>query len=363
MQELATYGMTPYPGVELTDVYRLLESGYRMEKPKGCPDAVYSLMQRCWQWNADNRPPFCELHSTLRALSESGGFDDAVARELERAAVAAAATAGTDSANYVLELISSSRSQSQTPNTPLPSATAPSFATHPARPAPQPQPQVQMRQSSASPSTQQMPPSLSTFSPSSTNPLLLQQLQHRQMSFQPAPISAGQQPLATRSMTPRSELASPGSRRSFFAAGMGLAHQHQHQQQLQMAEVRAVAGREAHASGAASAAGARQRPRHKTSEIAVPSSSSGNSGSGGANSGSTGSSLTSGLGGSGSVSSAVGFALQARSFSLENVLDAVVHPSRPSQFTSVDIDGLLYSYILRLLLYMFSILLLRCNFI
>ena len=29
--ELATYGMSPYPGVELTDVYHMLESGYRME--------------------------------------------------------------------------------------------------------------------------------------------------------------------------------------------------------------------------------------------------------------------------------------------------------------------------------------------
>ncbi len=33
--EIATYGMSPYPGVELTDVYQLLESGYRMECPPG----------------------------------------------------------------------------------------------------------------------------------------------------------------------------------------------------------------------------------------------------------------------------------------------------------------------------------------
>ena len=324
MQELATYGMTPYPCVELTDVYRLLESGYRMEKPKGCPDAVYTLMQRCWQWNADDRPAFFELYRTLLALSESGAFDDEVARELERSA----AVVGTDSSNYVLELVSSS-ARSHTPNTPLsvlPSA--PAFTPQPPRQVQQ----SQIRQTSASPSTQQMVPPLSTFSPSSSNPLLLQQLQRRQMSFQPSSTSAVQQPPA-----PRFELASPGSRRSFFA-GMGLAHQHQHQhqnqnqQQLQHQTGVTATGVGREAAASASGAGARQRPRHKTSEIGVPSTSPGSSGG----AFSTGSSSTSGLG-----VSAGGLALQARSFSLENVLEAVVRSSRPSQFTSVDIEGLL----------------------
>lgn len=45
--EIATYGATPYPGVELQDVYVLLEKGTRMEPPQGCPDAVYRLMIDC----------------------------------------------------------------------------------------------------------------------------------------------------------------------------------------------------------------------------------------------------------------------------------------------------------------------------
>ena len=45
--EIATYGATPYPGVELQDVYVLLEKGTRMEAPQGCPDAVYQLMLDC----------------------------------------------------------------------------------------------------------------------------------------------------------------------------------------------------------------------------------------------------------------------------------------------------------------------------
>lgn len=39
--------MSPYPGVDLTDVYHMLESGYRMECPPGCPPRVYDLMRQC----------------------------------------------------------------------------------------------------------------------------------------------------------------------------------------------------------------------------------------------------------------------------------------------------------------------------
>ena len=45
--ELATYGLSPYPGVELHGVYQLLEKGYRMQRPHGCPESVYSIMLRC----------------------------------------------------------------------------------------------------------------------------------------------------------------------------------------------------------------------------------------------------------------------------------------------------------------------------
>lgn len=39
--------MSPYPGVDLTDVYHMLETGYRMECPPGCPPNVYELMKQC----------------------------------------------------------------------------------------------------------------------------------------------------------------------------------------------------------------------------------------------------------------------------------------------------------------------------
>ena len=45
--ELATYGMSPYPGIDLSQVYEMLESGYRMPCPDGCPQEVYDMMRKC----------------------------------------------------------------------------------------------------------------------------------------------------------------------------------------------------------------------------------------------------------------------------------------------------------------------------
>lgn len=39
--------MSPYPGIDLSQVYDLLEKGYRMEQPEGCPPKVYELMRAC----------------------------------------------------------------------------------------------------------------------------------------------------------------------------------------------------------------------------------------------------------------------------------------------------------------------------
>ena len=63
--ELATYGMSPYPGVEMTEVYHLLDKGYRMDRPEGCPIDVYHLMRRCWMWDPKDRPSFREARHML----------------------------------------------------------------------------------------------------------------------------------------------------------------------------------------------------------------------------------------------------------------------------------------------------------
>lgn len=66
--EIATYGMTPYPGVELSDVFYTLNSGHRMSRPTGCPGPIHELMQQCWAWEPSDRPTFWELQERLQSL-------------------------------------------------------------------------------------------------------------------------------------------------------------------------------------------------------------------------------------------------------------------------------------------------------
>ena len=61
--------MSPYPGIELAQVYELLETGYRMQCPEGCPDAIYDLMRQCWAWDVTDRPTFQEISDKLNSMS------------------------------------------------------------------------------------------------------------------------------------------------------------------------------------------------------------------------------------------------------------------------------------------------------
>ncbi|KAL0099895.1 hypothetical protein PUN28_019967 [Cardiocondyla obscurior] len=81
--EIATYGMSPYPGVDLTDVYHMLENGYRMECPPGCPPKVYDLMRQCWQWSASDRPTFKEIHHSLENMFQESSITEEVEKQLQ----------------------------------------------------------------------------------------------------------------------------------------------------------------------------------------------------------------------------------------------------------------------------------------
>uniref|UniRef100_A0A8C5WH21 Tyrosine-protein kinase n=1 Tax=Leptobrachium leishanense TaxID=445787 RepID=A0A8C5WH21_9ANUR len=84
--EIATYGMSPYPGIDLSQVYDLLEKGYRMEQPEGCPPKVYELMRACWQWNPSDRPSFKETHQAFETMFHDSNINEEVAEELGRTA-------------------------------------------------------------------------------------------------------------------------------------------------------------------------------------------------------------------------------------------------------------------------------------
>lgn len=82
--ELATYGISPYPGLDLSQVYDKLSMGYRMPAPEGCPDEVYELMKQCWAWGADDRPSFLDIHRELNDMFESKSVNEEVQKALEK---------------------------------------------------------------------------------------------------------------------------------------------------------------------------------------------------------------------------------------------------------------------------------------
>ncbi|KFQ38101.1 Megakaryocyte-associated tyrosine-protein kinase, partial [Mesitornis unicolor] len=50
----------------LKEVTELLEQGYRMEPPEGCPPSVYTLMKSCWELEPGKRPSFKKLTEKLQ---------------------------------------------------------------------------------------------------------------------------------------------------------------------------------------------------------------------------------------------------------------------------------------------------------
>ena len=68
--------MSPYPGVELTEVYQLLESGYRMECPPGCPARIYDLMKQCWNWEPNERPSFHDIHFAMEHMFQESSITE-----------------------------------------------------------------------------------------------------------------------------------------------------------------------------------------------------------------------------------------------------------------------------------------------
>ena len=62
LYELITYGCSPYPGMNNTQVVEALQTGYRMPCPEGCPEQLYKIMSECWRDDEPSRPTFESLH-------------------------------------------------------------------------------------------------------------------------------------------------------------------------------------------------------------------------------------------------------------------------------------------------------------
>lgn len=68
--EIFTLGGSPYPGVPVEELFKLLKEGHRMEKPSACTQEMYQMMRDCWHAVPVHRPTFQQLVDKLdRMLS------------------------------------------------------------------------------------------------------------------------------------------------------------------------------------------------------------------------------------------------------------------------------------------------------
>ncbi|KAI1894553.1 hypothetical protein AGOR_G00116970 [Albula goreensis] len=70
MWEIATRGMTPYPGVQNHEIYDYLLEGHRLKQPSDCLDELYEIMYSCWRADPVDRPFFSQLRVHLEKLAE-----------------------------------------------------------------------------------------------------------------------------------------------------------------------------------------------------------------------------------------------------------------------------------------------------
>uniref|UniRef100_A0A8C6U6K6 Tyrosine-protein kinase receptor n=1 Tax=Neogobius melanostomus TaxID=47308 RepID=A0A8C6U6K6_9GOBI len=64
--EVATLAEQPYQGLSNEQVLRFVMEGGLLEKPQNCPDMLFELMQRCWQYNPKMRPSFVDIINTVK---------------------------------------------------------------------------------------------------------------------------------------------------------------------------------------------------------------------------------------------------------------------------------------------------------
>jgi FMS-like tyrosine kinase 1 len=65
--EFFSLGGNPYPGMEVDEeFYKKLKHGYRMDKPKTCPEFFWNcVISQCWDGDPNKRPNFSELSDML----------------------------------------------------------------------------------------------------------------------------------------------------------------------------------------------------------------------------------------------------------------------------------------------------------
>ncbi|XP_028026118.1 tyrosine-protein kinase Fer isoform X1 [Bombyx mandarina] len=68
MWEIFAKGDTPYAGMSNSRAREKIDTGYRMPAPEGCPEDVYALMLRCWEYEPDKRPHFHQIYTIIDSI-------------------------------------------------------------------------------------------------------------------------------------------------------------------------------------------------------------------------------------------------------------------------------------------------------
>ncbi|XP_053824858.1 tyrosine-protein kinase Fer isoform X2 [Vidua macroura] len=68
--ETFSLGLCPYPGMTNQQAREQVEKGYRMSAPQKCPEEIYKIMQRCWDYKPENRPKFSDIQKELSSIKK-----------------------------------------------------------------------------------------------------------------------------------------------------------------------------------------------------------------------------------------------------------------------------------------------------
>ncbi|GCB64541.1 tyrosine-protein kinase Fer isoform X1 [Scyliorhinus torazame] len=68
--ETFSLGVCPYPGMTNQQAREQVEKGYRMSPPQKCPEEVYNIMLRCWEYKPENRPNFNDVYKELLCVKK-----------------------------------------------------------------------------------------------------------------------------------------------------------------------------------------------------------------------------------------------------------------------------------------------------
>ncbi|KAL6605492.1 hypothetical protein U3516DRAFT_556444 [Neocallimastix sp. 'constans'] len=66
--EIFSGGDVPFSDIPENIIPEAVKSGRRPSRPSGCPDEIWSLMQKCWDINPDKRPTFYEISQNLMQI-------------------------------------------------------------------------------------------------------------------------------------------------------------------------------------------------------------------------------------------------------------------------------------------------------